>query len=522
MAPITTSHRPLAVQPYSFVGSHVFEEMALRARQRGDTKTLDQALFNLHHLALLQQSTKNPALASKLWPGLTEDPQPGQVYPNEKPGVAEVYTFTAKQGRSLPGTLIIHDNQKPDEATEDNHAKEVHDSSKSDYLPYLKKYKKLDSMDGKGIDHYHTVHYGVNYNNAFMNGKQMAYGDGDGINFNSFAQKQVGIHENSHLKTQETAGSDLEALAFGTQVLGGLIYRGQSGALNEHYSDFDAIFVYLSQVEAGIKFEDIGRDFWLLGAGLLVRPRPDGSTSSLRSFLDELAYDDKALGKDIQPKRMKNYYKGPRDNYGVHINSGIVNHGVYLSAKYICEGLDIDVLEMVEIMTAVWQKALTRMHNRTTFKEAVRQWLKAAKDLYPEKPQIHDGIKKAFEELEVIGANAVEVDEVIELYDDFDLAEYNVDKGQYQNLQAVVDDSTKQLESIPGYYRAGVGARLNGGQVQLVIMLFVEDKRDDVSYPKNIAGYDVVVREEVPVVFETDTEHDDPFSIIPENVVYLK
>jgi Zn-dependent metalloprotease len=44
------------------------------------------------------------------------------------------------------------------------------------------------------------------------------------------------------------------------------------------------------------------------------------------------AYDDPALGKDPQPAHMKNLYRGPRDNGGVHVNSGIPNRAFYLAA----------------------------------------------------------------------------------------------------------------------------------------------------------------------------------------------
>ena len=48
-----------------------------------------------------------------------------------------------------------------------------------------------------------TVHYGENYNNAFWNGNQMVYGDGDGEMFNRFTiSLDVIGHELAHGITQ--------------------------------------------------------------------------------------------------------------------------------------------------------------------------------------------------------------------------------------------------------------------------------------------------------------------------------
>ncbi|MDT2294886.1 hypothetical protein P7H15_21650 [Paenibacillus larvae] len=62
---------------------------------------------------------------------------------------------------------------------------------------------------------------GLNYNNAFWNGEQIAYGDGDGVNFRAFSS-DLGVigHELTHGVTQYTAN---------------LEYRNEPGALNESY-----------------------------------------------------------------------------------------------------------------------------------------------------------------------------------------------------------------------------------------------------------------------------------------------
>ncbi|MDT2261974.1 M4 family metallopeptidase [Paenibacillus larvae] len=79
-------------------------------------------------------------------------------------------------------------------------------------------------MDGEGMQIKSTVHLGLNYNNAFWNGEQIAfYGDGDGVNFRAFSS-DLGVtgHELTHGVTQYTAN---------------LEYRNEPGALNESISD---------------------------------------------------------------------------------------------------------------------------------------------------------------------------------------------------------------------------------------------------------------------------------------------
>ncbi len=79
------------------------------------------------------------------------------------------------------------------------------------------------SYDGEGATVSLTVHYGRDYANAFWDGTQLVFGDGDDEVFTRFtAALDVLGHELGHAVTERTAG---------------LVYRGQSGALNESLSD---------------------------------------------------------------------------------------------------------------------------------------------------------------------------------------------------------------------------------------------------------------------------------------------
>jgi Zn-dependent metalloprotease len=153
-----------------------------------------------------------------------------------------------------------------------------------------------------------TVHHRRNYNNAFWNGSQMAYGDGDGQIFSTFIETSVIGHEMSHGVVQFS---------------GGLTYQGQSGALNESFSD-----VFGSMIRQYVEGTDVYAADWLVGKGILG---PDISGVALRSMkMPGTAYSDALLGQDPQPYHMDLYVATTEDNGGVHINSGIPNHAFYL------------------------------------------------------------------------------------------------------------------------------------------------------------------------------------------------
>ncbi|KRF35091.1 M4 family metallopeptidase [Nocardioides sp. Soil805] len=159
-----------------------------------------------------------------------------------------------------------------------------------------------------------TVHYGRDYDNAFWDGTQLVFGDGDGEIFERFT-KPVDVmgHEFTHAVTELTAG---------------LVYRGQSGALNESVSDVFAIC--LKQRLLG---QDAASGSWLIGEELFL---PAVQARGLRDMAAPgTAYDDPRLGQDPQPAHMDDFVVTSDDNGGVHINSGIPNRAFHLAATAI-------------------------------------------------------------------------------------------------------------------------------------------------------------------------------------------
>ena len=211
---------------------------------------------------------------------------------------------------TLPGDVVRREGEA---ASGDAAADEAYDGLGATWSLYLEVYGR-DSLDGHGLPLDASVHYGEQYDNAFWDGTRMVFGDGDGVTFTRFtAAVDVMGHELTHGVTQLTAG---------------LVYRDQSGALNESVSD-----VFGSLVKQRVLGQDAASADWLIGAGLFTDRVKGVALRSMKA--PGTAYDDPTLGKDPQPATMSGYVTTTSDNGGVHLNSGIPNHAFYLAATAI-------------------------------------------------------------------------------------------------------------------------------------------------------------------------------------------
>lgn len=216
--------------------------------------------------------------------------------------------YSAGSTQNLPGTLVRAEGQGP---SGDIAVDEAYDGLGATFDFFAEIFDR-NSIDDSGMPLDATVHFGQDYNNAFWNSVQMVFGDGDGEVFNRFtiALDIIG-HELSHGVTEDEAQ---------------LQYFNQSGALNESMSD-----VFGSLIKQFVQSQTAEQADWLIGAGLLAAGI---NGVALRSMKDPgSAFDDPLLGKDPQPKHMKDYVNTFEDNGGVHINSGIPNHAFYQVAS---------------------------------------------------------------------------------------------------------------------------------------------------------------------------------------------
>ena len=259
---------------------------------------------------------------------------------------------SAQNQQMLPG-VIVRSEGSP--ASGDIVVNEAYDGLGATYDFYAQIFDR-DSIDDEGLPMVATVHYDRGYNNAFWNGAQMVFGDGDGRLFNRFtASLDVIGHELAHGVTEDESG---------------LVYLFQPGALNEHFSD-----VFGSLIKQYHLQQSAAQADWLIGAELLA---PGIQGVALRSMsAPGTAFDDPVLGKDPQPAHMKNFVRTYQDNGGVHINSGIPNHAFYLIATNL-GGF------AWEKAGHIWYETLrdSAMRSNTGFKRFARLTHNTAKRLY--------------------------------------------------------------------------------------------------------------------------------------------
>ncbi|HET6740295.1 MAG TPA: M4 family metallopeptidase [Kribbella sp.] len=210
--------------------------------------------------------------------------------------------------------------------------------------------------DGKGVPS--RVHYGTNYVNAFWDGKQMTYGDGDNVAAGPLVSIDVAGHEMSHGVTEHTAN---------------LTYSGESGGLNEATSD-----ILGTMVEFYANNPTDPGDYYI--GEKIMKDRP-----ALR-FMDKPSKDGTS----------PDCYTSDVGNLDVHYSSAIANHFAYLlaegsGAKTIgglphnsptCNGSTLTGIGH-DKLGKIWFRALTTyMTSGTTYAQARTATLNAATDLY--------------------------------------------------------------------------------------------------------------------------------------------
>ena len=313
----------------------------------------------LSHVRSVQSARTQPAPAA---PPALRDVRPGP--PNRS-------IYDAGGSEILPGKLVRKESEP---ASGDQSADEAYDGLGHTHRLFADIFGR-NSIDGEGLPLDATVHFGKLYDNAFWDGRQMVFGDGDGEVFERFTRSLSVIgHELTHGVTQYSAG---------------LAYRNQAGAINESMSD-----VFGALVEQYLNSQSVTDASWLIGEGLFT---PQVQGSALRSLkAPGTAYDDDVLGKDPQPDSMDSYVRTSADNGGVHINSGIPNRAFYLTAETLGGNA-------WEAPGRIWYDALTggSLPATATFRVFARATAASAVDLFGNDSTEHDAVRQAWETVKV-------------------------------------------------------------------------------------------------------------------------
>jgi Zn-dependent metalloprotease len=268
-------------------------------------------------------------------------------------------TYNLNGGTSLPGTLAMSETSAP---SSDVSIAKAHEYAGVTY-DYYSAIHARDSYNNAGATLRSSVHYSSRYNNAFWNGSQMVYGDGDGSQFGPFSRSlDVVAHELTHAVTEYSAN---------------LVYQNESGALNEASSDI------LGAAAEAWKYGVIDSRTWKIGEDCYT---PATANDALR-YMNNPTADGSSY--DYYPER----YTGTGDYGGVHINSGIANLAVYLMSvggshprgktTTVVAALDATPMTSLNMAAKIWYRALTTyMTSSTNFAGARTATVQAATDLY--------------------------------------------------------------------------------------------------------------------------------------------
>ncbi|MCA1840502.1 MAG: M4 family metallopeptidase [Actinomycetota bacterium] len=287
------SRRTLAYP--AIVPPHILENIA----RFGTPSQRHRASQTLTHDASLR-ATRAGALV--VHPSVVSEPVVSRVA-----GRPERTIYDAGHTDRLPGVIV---RTERGHSTSDPEVEEAFSGLGATYDFYWKVFER-DSIDGRGLPLLAVVHYQSDYDNAFWDGTQMIFGDGDGRLFNRFTSSLDIIgHELTHGVTEVEAS---------------LLYKAQSGALNESISD-----LFGSLVKQFALGQSASEADWLIGTGAFTK---NVNARAIRSMAAPgTAYDDPVIGKDPQPADMSGYVRTAKDNGGVHINSGIPNRAFYETA----------------------------------------------------------------------------------------------------------------------------------------------------------------------------------------------
>ncbi|RKI19858.1 peptidase M4 [Corallococcus sp. AB030] len=216
--------------------------------------------------------------------------------------VPEIHTalnrkvYSANNGTSTPGTLKRSEGQA---AIGDSHVDMNYDMLGYTYDCYKVLFNR-DSLNNAGTALISTVHYSRNYVNAYWDGTQMVYGDGDGVNSIELGKDaDVTVHELTHAVTEYESN---------------LTYSGQSGGLNEAMSDtFGAV------CESRVNGWSTAAAIWMVGEDVWT---PGTANDALR-YMDDPAKDGAS----------KDWAANVTSSTDVHYSSGVPNLAFALLSK---------------------------------------------------------------------------------------------------------------------------------------------------------------------------------------------
>lgn len=259
--------------------------------------------------ALRDQARETAIAAQELFP----------QQPKKVPTPPKVAIYDCRNGTTLPGFSVSNPG-----GSKDSTVKNTFDETTALAQFYQSVFNR-NSLDNAGMTLISSVHYGQGYANAFWNGAQMTYGDGDGQVFIDFTRSNdVIAHENAHGVTQFTIQLD---------------YYDEPGALNESLSD-----VFGSMFRQWRRSQNVNQADWLIGAEILGPLSIGKGYKCLRDMVNPAA--SHCLSPQID------HYSKYQPGMDPHNSSGVPNLA-FATASKILGG------NSWEKIGKVWYRAMT-------------------------------------------------------------------------------------------------------------------------------------------------------------------
>jgi Zn-dependent metalloprotease len=244
------------------------------------------------------------------------------------------------------------DNVWTTTTNQDDAAYDAHFGSEATYDYYFNNFGR-NSYDNSGATINSYVHYDNGFVNAFWDGTQMTYGDGDGSSYTALTSIDVVGHEITHAVTENSAG---------------LIYSYESGALNESFSDIFGIVIDFEENPSTANY--------LMGDQFSVSGTPFRSMSNPNIYGHPDTYNG------------TNWESGSVDNGGVHTNSGVQNYWFYLltnggsGTNDIGNSFSVSGIGMEAAAAISYRNLTTYLTANSQYSDARNYAIQSAIDLY--------------------------------------------------------------------------------------------------------------------------------------------
>lgn len=335
------------------------------------------------------QHTNVPGIAETRYHGtqeiITDSINPTQFVLRDYTRGGGIETYDMNEGTNINNAVdfVDEDNYWDNANAQFNEAAtDAHWGAEMTWDYFMQAHNR-NSYDDEGSPMISYIHYDKSWFNASWNGMFARFGDGDD---NPLTSIDVVSHEFTHGVTGNSAG---------------LIYRNESGALNESFSD-----IFGNVVE---HFALGDESDWLIGK----------ANFTLRSMSNPKAFGDPDTYKG------ENWVSGTTDNGGVHTNSGIQNYWFYLMVEggsgindkgqnYVVDGVGHEKAEAIAYRNLAYY--LTPSSNHV---DARIGSLLSAEDIYDSCSEEVKQVAKAWHAVGVGAATTSKDLEVVQVFSPF-------------------------------------------------------------------------------------------------------